>query len=139
MTEYLGDTELIEYVEETGDGAYCRLMGWPSQTTLTTMTTQTQGTTLEAWYANTHPNAPTGLMWKPYRILKTIPLVKQTDRGHPLSSKERPQGTLRYHKDVGWHYRYLAPFRIKGKPSPPGSMKTKKTKKQEKTQAQEKS
>ena len=58
-------------------------------------------------------------MLYPNKVIKTIPLVNLSSQGHPL------HGALRYHKDVGWNYRYSTPFRITGKPSLPNSKMSK--------------
>ena len=116
MEESVGDTQLVEYIELTDDGNYTRLMGWPAQTDLSVKTSHTNGATLESWYPNTTPTAHKALQWKPYKIVKTIPHVKVPGQNHPH------HGTLRYHKDVGWHY---MPFRITGRPRLPKSMKLK--------------
>ena len=112
MATRIGDTELIEYVTYATDGSYSKLMGWPAQTNLAVKSTRFQNTTLESWYPNTEP----AVVWKPYRIVKKIPLVNLAGEGHPH------HGALRYHKDVGLHYRYSMPFRIIGKPPLPNSM-----------------
>ena len=112
MATHIGYTELIEYVDYTDDGSYSKLMGWPAQTNLAVKSTRFHNTTLEAWYPDTEP----AVAWKPYRIVKKIPLVNLAGEGHSQ------RGTLRYHKDVGWHYRYSMPFRIIGKPPLPNSM-----------------
>ena len=116
MATRIGDTELIEYVTYATDGSYSKLMGWPAQTNLAVKSTRFQNTTLESWYPDTEPNAPSALVWRPYRVVKTVPLVSSAKPGHPH------HGALRYHKDVGWHYRYSMPFRIIGKPPLPNSM-----------------
>ena len=117
MEECVGDTQLVEYIEQADDGSYSRLMGWPAQTDLSVKTSHTSGATLESWYPNTTPTAPKVLQWKPYKIVKTIPHVSVPGQNHPL------HGALRYHKAVGWHYRYSMPFRITGRPPLPNSMK----------------
>ena len=119
MAECIGETELVEYIDHAVDGTYCKLMGWPSQTDLTIKSTKFHNATLESWYPDTQPTAPSVLVWKPYKVIKTIPLVNLSSQGHPL------HGALRYHKDVGWHYRYSTPFRITGKPSLPNSKMSK--------------
>ena len=116
MAESIGDTKLIEYVDYAADGSYCKLMGWPVQTDLTIKSTKFPNATLESWYPETQPKAPSALVWKPYRIVKTIPHVNTAKPGHPH------HGALRYHKDVGWHYQYSMPFRISGKPPHPDSI-----------------
>ena len=116
MAESIGDTKLIEYVDYAADGSYCKLMGWPVQTDLTIKSTKFPNTTLESWYPDTQPKAPSVLVCKPYRIVKTVPLVNTVKPGHPH------HGALRYHKDVGWHYQYSMPFRISGKPRHPDSV-----------------
>ena len=115
----MGGTQLIEYTELAEDGSYCKLMGWPSQTDLSVKTSHPSGATLEAWYPNTAPTAPSVLQWMPYKIVKTVPHGCRPDQNHPF------RGALRYHKDVGWHYRYSMPFRITGRPPLPSSMKSK--------------
>ena len=119
MEEGVGDTQLVEYIELTDEGTYTRLMGWPAQTDLSVKTSHTNGATLESWYPNTTPTAHKAVQWKPYKIVKTIPHVREPGQNHPLHAK------LRYHKDVGWHYRYSMPFRITGRPRLPKSMKAK--------------
>ena len=116
MEDCIGATQLIEYIEEDADGSYCKLMGWPSQTDLSLKSFPFNSATLESWYPDTTPTAPSALMWTPYKIVKTIPHVIQPGQGHPL------HGTLRYHKGLGWHYRYSTPFRVDGRPSLPSSM-----------------
>ena len=116
MAESIGDTKLIKYVDYAADGSYCKLMGWPVQTDLTIKSTGFPNATLESWYPDTQPNAPSASVWRPYRVVKTAPLVSLAKPGHPH------HGALRYHKDVGWHYRYSMPFRIIGKPPLPNSM-----------------
>ena len=120
MDEHVGVTQLTECIEQAADGSYCKLMGWPCQTDLSLKSYQSKGATLESWYPNTTPTVPSTLQWKPYKVVKTIPHhVRQPGHGHPL------HGTLRYHKDVGWHYRYTLPFKVTGRPSLPSSMKSK--------------
>ena len=119
MEGCVGDTQLVEYIEVDDDGSYNRLMGWPSQTDLSVKPYHTNGATLESWYPNTTPTAHKAVQWKPYKIVKTIPHVREPGQNHPLHAK------LRYHKDVGWHYRYSMPFRITGRPRLPKSMKPK--------------
>ena len=70
MATHIGYTELIEYVDYTDDGSYSKLMGWPAQTNLAVKSTRFHNTTLEAWYPDTEP----AVAWKPYRIVKKIPL-----------------------------------------------------------------
>ena len=125
----IGDTELVEYVEQCSDGSYCQLMGWPSQTRLTTQITTTSGHSLEAWFPDTKPTLPDtnleifgpGLVWRPYRIIKKTSESQGSGHGPPLHNR----GSLKYHKTLGWHYRYFSPFRIKGKPPFPASLITK--------------
>jgi len=119
MEEHVGVTQLIEYIEEANDGSYCKLMGWPSQTDLSVKTSHPSGASLESWYPNTAPTAPSGLQWMPYKIVKTVPHDCRPEQNHPL------RGTLRYHKDVGWHFRYSMPFRITGRPPLPSSIESK--------------
>ena len=119
MGERVGVTQLIEYIEQADDGSYSRLMGWPSQTDLSVKPSHSSGATLESWYPNTTPTAPSVLQWVPYKIVKTVPHVCRPGQGHPL------HGALRYHKAVGWHYRYSMPFRVTGRPPLPSSMKSK--------------
>ena len=119
MEEHVGVTQLIEYIEQANDGSYCKLMGWPSQTDLSVKTGHPSGASLEAWYPNTAPTAPSGLQWMPYKIVKTVPHDSRLDQNHPL------RGALRYHKDVGWHFRYSVPFRITGRPPLPSSRESK--------------
>ena len=119
MDNHVGGTQLIEYIEEAADGSYCKLMGWPCQTDLSVKSSQSKGATLESWYPKTTPTVPSTLQWKPFKIVKTIP--------HPIDppSQSPPlHGTLRYHRDVGWHYQYSLPFKITGTPSLPDSMKS---------------
>jgi hypothetical protein len=119
MEERVGDTKLVEYIEQADDGSYSRLMGWPSQTDLSVKPSHTSGATLESWYPNTTPTAPSVLQWKPYKIVKTVPHVCRPGQDHPL------HGALRYHKAVGWHYRYSMPFRITGRPPLPNPTESK--------------
>ena len=122
----IGDTELVEYIEECSDGSYCKLMGWPSQTRLTTQTTFSSGQALESWFPDTKATVPVtnleifgaGLVWRPYRIIKKTSESQGPGHGPPLHNR----GSLRYHKSLGWHYRYFSPFRIKGKPPFPASL-----------------
>ena len=58
IAESIGDTKLIEYVDYAADGSYCKLMGWPVQTDLTIKSTKFPNTTLESWYPDTQPKAP---------------------------------------------------------------------------------
>ena len=119
METHVGGTQLVEYIEEAADGSYCKLMGWPCQTDLSIKCSQSKGATLESWYPKTAPTVPSTLQWKPFKIVKTIPhLIDPPCQSHPL------RGTLRYHRDVGWHYRYSLPFKITGTPSLPDSMKS---------------
>ena len=119
MDEHVGGTQLTEYIEEAADGSYCKLMGWPCQTDLSIKSAQSKGATLDSWYPKTTPTVPSTLQWKPFNIVKAIPHpIGHPSQGHPL------HGTLRYHKDVGWHYRYSLPFKITGTPSLPNSMKS---------------
>ena len=119
MEERVGVTQLIEYIEQADDGSYCKLMGWPSQTDLSVKPSHSSGATLESWYPNTTPTAPSVLQWVPYKIVKTVPHVSRPGQNHPL------HGALRYHKAVGWHYRYSMPFRVTGTPPLPSSMESK--------------
>ena len=119
MGERVGVTQLIEYIEQADDGSYSRLMGWPSQTDLSVKPSHSSGATLESWYPNTTPTAPSVLQWVPYKIVKTVPHVSRPGQNHPL------HGALRYHKAVGWHYRYSMPFRVTGTPPLPSSMESK--------------
>ena len=116
MEEHIDATQLIEYIEQAADGSYCKLMGWPSQIGLSTQSSKFNSANLESWYPSTAPTFPSALKWMPYKIVKTVPHVIQLDQGHPL------HGALRYHKDVGWHYRYSMPFRVTGRPSLPSSL-----------------
>ena len=116
MEEHVGVTQLIEYIEQAADGSYCKLMGWPSQIALSTQSSKFNSATLESWYPTTAPTAPSALRWMPYKIIKSVPHVLQPGQGHPL------HGTLRYHKGLGWHYRYSMPFRVDRRPSLPSSM-----------------
>ena len=116
MEEHIGATQLIEYIEQAADGSYCKLMGWPSQIGLSTQSSKFNSATLESWYPTTATTFPSALMWMPYKIIKTVPHVIKPGQGHPL------HGALRYHKDVGWHYRYSTPFRVTGRPSLPSSL-----------------
>ena len=125
----IGDTELVEYVEECSDGSYCQLMGWPSQTRLTTTTTTTSGRSLESWFPDTKPTLPDtnldalgpGLVWRPYRIVRKTSESQGHGHGPPLHTR----GALKFHRTLGWHYRYFTPFRIRGKPPFPASLITK--------------
>ena len=119
MEERVGVTQLIEYIEQADDGSYSRLMGWPSQTDLSVKPSHSSGATLESWYPNTTPTDPSVLQWVPYKIVKTVPHVCRPGQGHPL------HGALRYHKAVGWHYRYSMPFRVTGRPPLPSSTESK--------------
>ena len=65
MAESFGDTKLIEYVDYAADGSYCKLMGWRVQTDLTIKSTKFHNATLESWYPDTEPNAPSALVWRP--------------------------------------------------------------------------
>ena len=118
MKESIGATQLVEYIERNTEGGYCKLMGWPAQTDFSV---KTNGATLEAWYPNTAPApaAPSVLQWRPYKIVKTVPHGCRPDQNHPF------RGAVRYHKDVGWHYRYSMPFRITGRPPLPSSIESK--------------
>ena len=119
MDNHVGGAQLVEYIEEAADGSYCSLMGWPSQTELSIKSSQSKGATLESWYPETAPIVPSTLQWKPFKIVKAIPhSIDPADQNHPL------RGTLRYHRDIGWHYRYFLPFKITGTPSLPSSMKS---------------
>ena len=119
MEEHIGGIQLVEYIEQTADGSYCKLMWWPSQTDLSIKSSKLNSANLESWYPNTAPTFPSALQWMPYKIVKTVPHVLQLAQGHPLHD------TLRYHKDVGWHFRYSTPFRVTGRPSLPSSMLSK--------------
>ena len=110
MTESIGVTQLIEYIEQDDDGSYCKLMGWPLQTDLSVKPSQPNGATLEAWYPNTTPTAPSELQWVPYKVVKTVPHVSRPGQNHPF------RGELRYNRDVGWHYKYPMPLRVTGRP-----------------------
>ena len=116
MEEHVGVTQLIEYIEQAADGSYCKLMGWPSHTDLSV---KSSGATLESWYPNTTPTAPLGLQWVPYKIVKTVPHVCRPEQGHPL------HGALRYHRAVGWHYKYSMPFRVTRRPPIPNLIEPK--------------
>jgi len=126
MKESIGATQLVEYIEQDNEGSYCKLMGWPPQTDLSVKTSQPNGATLEAWYPNTAPApaAPSVLQWRPYKIVKTVPHECRPNPD-PFQGPDPFRGALRYHKDVGWHYRYSMPFRITGRPPLPSSMKSK--------------
>ena len=119
MEESIVVTQLIEYIEQDDDGSYCKLMGWPPQTDLSVKPSQSSGATLESWYPNTTPTAPSVLQWVPYKIVKTVPHVSRPSQNHPR------HGDLRYHRDLGWHYRYSTPVRITGRPPLPSSIESK--------------
>ena len=74
------------------------------------------GVNLESWYPKTAPMFPSALQWMPYKVVKSVPHVLQPGQGHPLL------GALRYHKALGWHYRYSTPFKVTGRPPLPSSM-----------------
>ena len=116
---------------------------------LSTSPSTSNGSSLEAWYPNTAPSPPTrlllptsGLTWRPSRVLGTTlqdspgaaspgrlsgttlqepPLQGGSRTGSPgLPPAHSPfHGSLRYHSEIGWHYRYFKPFKIIGKPYPP--------------------
>ena len=116
MEECIGATELIEYIEQSADGTIHNLMGWPPQTDDPSIqSSQFLRATLESWYPNTSPTVPTSLKWIPYKVAKTTPHLTQPAQGHPLHA------VLRYHKDVGWHYRYSLPCKVHGRPPLPSS------------------
>ena len=119
--ESIGATQLVEYIEQGNEGSYCKLMGWPAQTDLSV---KINGATLEAWYPNTAPApaAPSVLQWRPYKIVKTVPHECRPNPD-PFQGPDPFRGTLKYDKDLGWHYKYTMPFRITGRP--PSSMKSK--------------
>ena len=119
MEESIGVTQLIEYIEQDDDGSYCKLMGWPPQTDLSVKPSQPSGATLESWYPNTTPTAPSVLQWVPYKVVKTVPHVSRPGQNHPF------RGELRYHRDVGWHYKYSMPFRVTGRPPIPNLIEPK--------------
>ena len=118
------DTPLFEYLQETNNGDYCKLMGWSYNSSFTnTLSSTSSGSTLEAWYLQTEPSPPASLVlptssltWRPYRVLETIP------HGQPLGTP-RQSGSLRCHREIGWHYAYLQPFKITGKPYHRSSVK----------------
>ena len=69
-------------------------------------------------------------MWKPYKIIKTIPRKLETQDNPDAPTPKNPKGDLRFNKDIGWHYRYYKPFKISGKPWPTfpmGSRSSEKT------------
>ena len=119
--ESIGATQLVEYIEQDNEGSYCKLMGWPTQTDLSV---KINGATLEAWYPNTAPApvAPSVSQWRPYKIVKTVPHECRPNPD-PFQGPDPFRGTLKYNKDLGWHYKYAMPFRITGRP--PSSMKSK--------------
>jgi hypothetical protein len=103
---------------------------------LSTFPSASNGSSLEAWYPNTAPSSPTrllmptsGLTWGPSRVpvflettLQESPAVASRRLSRTLAEQPAPSpfhGSLRYHSDIGWHYRYLKSFRIVGKPYPP--------------------
>ena len=99
MEECIGATKLIEYIEQSADETTHKLMGWPSQIDDPSIkSSQFLRASLESWYPNTAPTAPTTPTWIPYKAVKTTPHVIQPGQGHPL------RAVLRCHKDVGWHY-----------------------------------
>ena len=116
MEEHVGDVQLVEYIEQAVDGSYCKLKGWPSQFGPGTQSSKYNGVNLESWYPDTAPTVPSALQWMPYKIAKSVPHVLQPGQGHPL------HGVLRYHKSLGWHYRYSMPFKVSGRPLLPSSM-----------------
>ncbi len=118
MEESIGDTQLIEYIEQGDDGSYCKLMCWPPQTDLSVKPSQSSGATLESWYPNTTPTAPSVLQWRPYKIVKTVPHECRPNPD-PFQGPDPFRGTLKYNKDLGWHYKYAMPFRIIGRPPSP--------------------
>ena len=122
MKESIGATQLEEYIEQDNEGGYCKLMGWPAQTDLSVKTNRA---TLEEWYPNTAPApaAPSVLQWRPYKIVKTVPHECRPNPD-PFQGPDPFRGTLKYNKDLGWHYKYAMPFRIIGRPLP-SSMKSK--------------
>ena len=122
MTESIGATRLEEYIEQDNEGGYCKLMGWPAQTDLSVKTNRA---TLEEWYPNTAPApaAPLVLQWRPYKIVKTVHHECRPNPD-PFQGPDPFRGTLKYNKDLGWHYKYAMPFRIIGGPLP-SSMKSK--------------
>lgn len=115
MAEYIGETQLVEYVEKTEDGNSCKLMGWPARAI---RSTQLRDAPLESCYPGTQATPPAGLVWRPYRLIKIAPRVSQPNQGQPFC------GDLRYHKDVGWHYRYSIRVRITGRSASPRSFVT---------------
>ena len=116
MEEHVGDVQLVEYIEQAVDGSYCKLKGWPSQIGPPTHSSKFNGVNLESWYPETAPTVPSALQWMPYKVAKSVPHVLQPGQGHPL------HGALRYHKSLGWHYRYSMPFKVTGRPPLPSSM-----------------
>ena len=123
MKESIGATQLVEYIERDNEGGYCKLMGWPAQTDFSV---KTNGATLEAGYPHTAPApaAPSVLQWRPYKIVKTVPHECRPNPD-PFQGPDPFRGTLKYNKDLGWHYKYAMPFRIIGRPPLPSSMKSK--------------
>ena len=122
MKESIGATQLEEYIEQDNEGGYCKLMGWPAQTDLSVKTNRAN---LEEWYPNTAPApaAPSVLQWRPYKIVKTVHHECRPNPD-PFQGPDPFRGTLKYNKDLGWHYKYAMPFRIIGGPLP-SSMKSK--------------
>ena len=105
---------------------------------LSTFPSASNGSSLEAWYPNTAPSSPTrllmptrGLTWGPSRVpvflettLQDSPGAASPGRLSGTTLQEPParspfHGSLRYHSDIGWHYRYSKSFKIVGKPYPP--------------------
>jgi hypothetical protein len=114
MKESIGATQLEEYIEQDNEGGYCKLMGWPAQTDLSVKTNRAN---LEEWYPNTAPApaAPSALQWRPYKIVKTVP-HECRPKPDPFQGPDPFRGTLKYNKDLGWHYKYAMPFKIIGRP-----------------------
>jgi len=114
MKESIGATQLEEYIEQDNEGGYCKLMGWPAQTDLSVKTNRAN---LEEWYPNTAPApaAPSVLQWRPYKIVKTVP-HECRPKPDPFQGPDPFRGTLKYNKDLGWHYKYAMPFKIIGRP-----------------------
>ena len=114
MKESIGATQLEEYIEQDNEGGYCKLMGWPAQTDLSVKTNRAN---LEEWYPNTAPApaAPSVLQWRPYKIVKTVPHECRPNPD-PFQGPDPFRGTLKYNKDLGWHYKYAMPFKIIGRP-----------------------
>ena len=114
MKESIGATQLEEYIEQDNEGGYCKLMGCPAQTDLSVKTNRAN---LEEWYPNTAPApaAPSVLQWRPYKIVKTVPHECRPNPD-PFQGPDPFRGTLKYNKDLGWHYKYAMPFKIIGRP-----------------------